>query len=86
MCNGNKAGYNHLAIQRMYVLPHFSLLSGANLKMYHGTMIDHLSHNAGTIYFVCNQGYKGRAEAPTFEHVKAAINQAHFKFFTHLAC
>ncbi|XP_045203895.2 uncharacterized protein LOC123556895 [Mercenaria mercenaria] len=60
---------------------------GVNLKMYHGTAIDHLSNNAGTIYFVCNQDKKNmRADMPTFEHVKAAINQAHFKIFTKLAC
>lgn len=60
--------------------------SGANLKMYHGTQIDHIQFNAGTIYFVCNSGYEDMAEVPMFEHVKAANNQAHFKFFTHLAC
>ncbi|XP_052791864.1 uncharacterized protein LOC128226009 [Mya arenaria] len=59
---------------------------GVHLKMYHGSTIDHLSNNAASIYFVCNQGNRAGAEAPTFEHVKAAINQAHFKFFTHLAC
>ena len=54
--------------------------------MYHGTMIDHVSFNAATIYFVCKSGLDDAAEVPTFEHVKAQTNQAHFKFFTHLAC
>ena len=63
------------------------LISGAHLKMYHGTQIDHISYNSGTIYFVCNKGENGvKAETLTFEHVKTSVNQAHFKFFTHLAC
>ena len=59
---------------------------GVNLKMYHGTAIDHLSYNAAIMYFVCNQGVNLKADMPMFEHVKAAINQAHFKISTKLAC
>jgi hypothetical protein len=55
--------------------------------MYHGTAIDHLSYNSANLYFVCNEGMKNvKADMPMFEHVKASINQAHFKIFTKLAC
>ena len=71
----------------VFSLKQFYILSGVNLKMYHGTQIDHLSYNSGTIYFVCNKGDNGvKDETLTFEHVKTSLNQAHFKFFTHLAC
>ena len=66
------------------------LFAGANLKMYHGTQIDHITFNSGTIYFVCNASrdrmVNVKDESPMFEHVKVANNQAHFKIFTHLAC
>ena len=69
---------------------HLCIISGANLKMYHGTQIDHINFNSAIIYFACNQGGDRKVmvkdEVPTFEHVKAATNQAHFKVYTHLAC
>ncbi|KAH3842097.1 uncharacterized protein LOC127876061 [Dreissena polymorpha] len=60
---------------------------GANIKMYHGSAVDHLANYNSILYFVCDEGKNGlRATVPSFEHVKAPLNQAHFKIVTNLAC
>ncbi|KAL3847433.1 hypothetical protein ACJMK2_018342 [Sinanodonta woodiana] len=62
---------------------------GIFLQAYYGTVVNHFSRMSSNVYFICNQfnkKSKATAEMPTFEHVKASINQAHFRFETSHAC